>query len=190
MLKNPFMCSSYSIMTQYRPNILGSSYRILAGDIPVFYVDQKFTLRDDIRIFADENKNMELLSIKARKLALVSAVYDVYDSRSGNKVGAFKNRGWNRNFIEKWIILDMHDSEVGYINTDDALTSVISTLIPSELTVTLVGSVLNNEVFRFHPSLFCMDVDFSMDKNNLFDRRMGIAAAVLVAIVDHFGKSV
>jgi hypothetical protein len=54
-----------------------------------------FRLREDIRVYADEGKQQEVLMIKARQIIDFAAAYDVVDSASGEKVGALRRKGWS-----------------------------------------------------------------------------------------------
>ena len=58
----------------------------------VMFSEQKmFKLREDIRVYGDEQKSQEVLSIKARQIIDFSAAYDVVDTAMNQKVGISSN---------------------------------------------------------------------------------------------------
>src|SRR5688572_12120239 len=64
--------------------IFGASFQVFGPDGEVvFYSEQKaFKLKEDIRVYADEGRGEEVLSIKARSWLDFSAAYDVVDPAS------------------------------------------------------------------------------------------------------------
>ena len=73
----------------------------------VLFCEQKmFKLRDDIRVFADEQKTQEVLAIKARQIADFSAAFDVVDSTNGEKVGVLRRKGLKSILRDEWDVLD------------------------------------------------------------------------------------
>ncbi|OLP17379.1 hypothetical protein BST81_16395 [Leptolyngbya sp. 'hensonii'] len=64
-----------------------------ASGKPVFYVRQKlFKLKEDITLFADEQRQIPLYSIKADRIIDFSARYHFKD-QNGNELGSVKRRG-------------------------------------------------------------------------------------------------
>jgi len=52
-----------------------------------------FKLKEDIRLYANEDMQAELLLIQARRVLDISSEYDVTDSQTGEKVGVLKRKG-------------------------------------------------------------------------------------------------
>ena len=85
----------------------------------VLYVEQKmFRLREDIRIFSDENKTQELLLIQARNIVDFSAAYDVIEAPTGQKVGVLRRKGLKSMFRDEWEVLDAADQPIGMLFED------------------------------------------------------------------------
>ena len=83
-----------------------------AGQL-VAYVEQKaFKLKEDITVFADEQKQRPLLKIKARQVLDISATYDVTDARTGALVCAVRRKGVNSFFRYEWVVLDITDKVI------------------------------------------------------------------------------
>ena len=80
----------------------------------VLFSEQKmFRLREDIRVYADESKTQEVLTIKARQIIDFSAAYDVMDSTTGEKVGVLRRKGWASMLRDEWEVLDTNDQPRG-----------------------------------------------------------------------------
>ena len=58
------------------------------------------------------------LSIKARNVVDFSASYDVIDSKTGNKLGALRRKGWASILRDSWEVLDADDVVIGKIEED------------------------------------------------------------------------
>ncbi len=169
---------------------LGGKFRVYdPGGALVLYVEQKlFKLREDIRVYADEGKSQEVLTIKARQIVDFSAAYDVMDSLEGRKVGAMRRKGFASILRDEWEVLDVNDNVVGKLFEDSMgmalLRRFLSNLVPQNYDL-FVGSTRAAD-FRqnFNPFTYRLSIDFSMDVNRLLDRRVGIAAAILLAAIE------
>lgn len=157
------------------------------------YADMKaFKLREDIRLYADENKLQEVLTIKARSIIDFSAAYDVMDPLSGQKIGALKRKGFKSMLKDEWVIMDQMDNEVGYIKEDSMLLAVIRRVVgefvPIAIPQNFTGELRGMPVFtfkqNFNPFAHKLMLDFSPDIQNLLDKRIGIAAAILMMAVE------
>jgi uncharacterized protein YxjI len=158
----------------------------------VFYSKQKaFKLKEDIRLFSGEDMTREVLSIQARKILDFSATYDVTDSASGQKIGALKRKGLKSMLQDEWQILDVNDREIGLIREESTALAVIRRFVELAsylLPQTFLGFIGDRPVFTFkqnrNPFLGKIHLDFSADTGNVLDRRLGIAAAVLLCAIE------
>src|SRR5512146_3013741 len=89
-----------------------------AENLLLFSEQKMFRLSEDIRVYGDEDKNREILMIKARQIIDFSAAYDVIDSVSGQKVGALRRKGWKSLLRDEWEVLDVNDTVVGLLFED------------------------------------------------------------------------
>ena len=99
------------------------------GSLVLFASQKAFKLKEDIRLYSDKEKVEELLVIKARSIIDFSAAYDVEDPASGQKLGAFKRKGWSSLLRDQWIVMDASDQEVGYLKEDSAVMAALSRFI-------------------------------------------------------------
>lgn len=155
----------------------------------VLYSEQKmFKIREDIRVYSDESKAQEVLMIKARQIIDFSAAYDVVDSATGQKVGAFRRKGLASIFRDEWEILDVGDNLIGKLFEDSMgmalLRRFLSNLIPQNYDITIGTNRVADLKQNFNPFTYELNMDFSMDIGRLLDRRMGLAAGILLAAVE------
>lgn len=154
-----------------------------------FYSRQKaFKLKEDIRVYTGEDMQTEVLTILARNIIDISATYDVVDPVSGAKVGALRRKGIKSMLRDEWIILDKEDREIGLIREDSMLLAVVrrffSNLVPQKYHGYVDGILACVFNQNFNPFVMKIHLDYSMDTRNLLDRRLGIAAAILLCAIE------
>ncbi len=154
-----------------------------------FYSKQKaFKLKADIRLYTGEDMQTEVLTIKARHIIDISAAYDVIDPATNTKVGALKRKGLKSILKDEWIIMDAEDREIGFIKEDSALLALIRRFLTNLIPQTYYGELEGEKVClfkqNFNPFVMKINLDFSMDRKGLLDRRLGIAGAVLLCAIE------
>ena len=160
-----------------------------AGVLILFCEQKMFRLREDIRVFADEQKTQEVLAIKARQIIDFSAAYDVVDSISGEKVGALRRKGLKSILRDEWDVLDANDQIVGSLFEDSLALAMLrrlllGSLLPQNYDLTINNVRMADLKQRFNIFRYELDLDFSMDSARHLDRRIGLAAATLLAIIE------
>jgi len=155
----------------------------------LFYSKLKaFKLKEDIRLYAGEDMNVELLTIRARNIIDFGAAYDVVDSQSGEPVGTLRRKGFRSMLRDEWIIMNAAGQEIGTIQEDSMamalLRRFLTNLIPQSFTGIIQGVPVLNFHRHFNPFVLRMDLDFSPDVQGLLDRRLGIAAGVLLSAIE------
>jgi uncharacterized protein YxjI len=156
----------------------------------VLYVEQKmFRLREDIRVYGDEGKSQELLLVKARSIIDWDAAYDVLDGATSQKFGTLRRKGWSSMVRDEWEVLDVNDQPIGKLFEDSVGQALLrrlllGSLLPQNYDMSIGEARVADLRQRFNPFAYQMDLDFSMDTGNKLDRRIGIAAAILLAIIE------
>ena len=156
----------------------------------VMFSEQKmFKLREDIRVYSDEAKTQEVLSIKARQILDFSAAYDVVDSAMNQKVGVLRRRGLSSILRDEWEVLDANDNVIGKLFEDSIGLALLRRLLlgswlPQNYDITVGETRVADLKQRFNLLRYELDIDFRMDTTQRFDHRLGIAAAVLLAVVE------
>jgi uncharacterized protein YxjI len=170
--------------------IFGGAFHIYdeAGNVAFYSKMKAFKLKEDLRLFTGEDMQQEVLTIKARSILDFGATYDVTDSASGTRLGALRRKGLKSLLRDEWLILDAQDQEVGMIAEDSMALALVRRLLTNLVPQTFTGAVGGTPVlsFRqhFNPFIQKISLDFSMDTGRKLDRRLGIAAAVLLCAIE------
>lgn len=186
---NPFEHSTYLLRKQFF-KLFGGSFRIYdpLGNLAIFASMKAFKLKEDITLYPDESKSVELINIKARSIIDFSSAYDVFDSASGEKLGALKRRGLKSMLKDEWIIMDAMDHDIGVIREDSWVLALLRRFFTNLIPQSFHGQVGTADVFRFkqhfNPFVQKIGLDFTPDRSNTLDRRVGIAAAVLMSAIE------
>ena len=155
----------------------------------VAYVEQKaFKLKEDITVFADEAKQRPLLRIQARKVIDFSAAYDVTDVSTQQKVGALRRKGLKSLLRDEWVLLDATERPIGLLQEDSQLLATLrrflTNLIPQRYHLWLDGQEAGRIQQRFNPFVLKLDVDLRADTGRRLDRRLALAAVVLLLAIE------
>jgi len=159
------------------------------GNLVMFSEQKMFKLREDIRVYSDESKTQELLLIKARQIIDFSAAYDVIDATTQMKVGALRRKGLRSMLRDEWEVLDVNDQPVGLLLEDSVGYAMLrrlllGSLLPQNYDVLFGETRVADLKQRFNLFRYELDMDFSMDTAHRLDRRLGIAAGILLAAVE------
>ncbi len=186
---NPFEHSTYLLRKQFF-KLFGGAFRIYdpMGNLAVFASMKAFKLREDITLYPDESKSAEILSIKARNIIDFSSAYDVLDPATMQRIGTLKRRGLKSMLKDEWIIMDADENDIGVIREDSWALALVRRFLTNLVPQTFVGEIGAAEVFRFkqhfNPFVHKISLDFTPDRSNALDRRLGIAAAVLLSAIE------
>lgn len=159
------------------------------GEMVLYSRQKMFRLKEDIRVYADEGQTQELLYIQARQIIDFSAAYDVYDSIYQQKVGVLRRKGWRSLLRDEWDVLDANDQPIGRLFEDDPTRAalrrfLLGSLLPQNYDLWLGEYRAADLKQRFHLFRYALDIDFRMDTQRRLDHRLGIAAGVLMAIIE------
>jgi hypothetical protein len=177
-------------------NFLGITCRILdESEGLLAHIKLKaFKLREEIGVFADEAQTQPLLGIRARQIFDIGATYDVTDKRTGEVVGALRRKGLKSILKDEWDFLAADGTPIGRVEEDSWFLSLLRRF--------LAGFIPQNYHFYFgppkqdpsqaigevrgtwNPFLVKFTVDLSRDRERRLDRRLALAAAVLLMTVE------
>jgi uncharacterized protein YxjI len=187
-MNSAFSFNQYALKRQ--TFALAGKFRVYepGGKLVLFSEQKMFKIREDIRVYSDESKTQEVLMIKARQIMDFSAAYDVVDSATGQKVGALRRKGLASILRDEWEVLDVSDNVVGKLFEDSMGLALVrrflSNLIPQNYDITFGTNRVADLKQPFNPFAYQLNLDFSMDINKVLDRRLGIAAGILLAAVE------
>mgnify|MGYP006295065643 CR=1 FL=1 len=188
-----FQHPRYTIRTKFF-RLFGDAFHIYddQGNLALYSNMKRFRLREDIRLYSDESMEQELLRINTRSIFDFSGAYDVVDSRTEERVGTLKRAGLKSSFLQDhWSILDTEGNEVGTLEEDSMVKALLrrfieglAFLMPQRYHATLGGQTVADYRQRFNPIILKLDLDFSADPEHRLDRRLAIAAGVLLSAIE------
>ena len=160
-----------------------------AGRMVMFSEQKMFRLREDIRVYDSEDKSREVLSIKARQIMDFSAAYDVVDTELNQKVGVLRRKGLRSILRDEWEVLDPNDRVIGQLFEDSIPMALLRRLLlgswlPQNYDMTVGETRVADLRQNFNLFRYELNLDFSMDTTQRLDRRVGIAAGILLAAVE------
>jgi hypothetical protein len=171
-------------------SIIGADFDIYNedGSMAGFCHQAGFKLKESLTCYTDKTKSTPLFDIKARNILDFSATYDVSDSKTGEHVGALRRKGWKSLVVDEWLILNNKDEEIGVMKEDSMplalIRRFISTLIPQNYDCYIGEKYVADFKQNFNPFVYKLYIDFSKDTKGIFDRRLGIASAILLAAIE------
>ena len=158
----------------------------------LFYSKQKaFKLKEDIRLYTGEDMQHEVLTIKARQVIDFSAGYEVVDATLGQRVGGLRRRGLKSLLRDTWIVLDANDQEIATIQEDSTAAALVrrffdmaALILPQKYHLERNGQTLVTYQQNYNPIVKRITIDFGFDNQRQIDRRLGLAAGVLLSAIE------
>ena len=190
--KDPFDYDRYVVRRQVF-KILGAAFHVYdeAGNLVMYSKQKAFKLKEDIRLYSDESMKVELLTISARSIVDFSAAYDVVDPIAGQKVGALRRKGWSSLVRDSWEVLNSYDQPIGTVSEDSMLAALARRFIdaaafvfPQKFHMDMNGATVCTFQQNFNPFVRKLNIDFTHDRNRQLDRRLGLATAVLLQVIE------
>lgn len=169
--------------------LIGGAYKIFdASGTQVVQANQKgFKLKEDIRLLGGAGLDQEIVGIFARQIIDFSAAYDVVDLRDNTKIGAFRRKGFKSIIRDEWIVMDANDMEIGTIIEDSMALALVrrflTNLVPQNYDLLIGGTRVVDLKQNFNPFSYHLNIDFFAPPET-FDRRLGLAAGVLLAAIE------
>jgi hypothetical protein len=170
---------------------IGGKYRLFGpqGDTPLLFIEEKTVWIPPsvtTHVYADEKKKQEILTLKQSPAEGVDV--DVIDAATGQKIGAIGPAADSASEIIKdaWHILDTGTNPIAKVFEKSAARSVarelLSNALPQQLDITIGETLVGTLRQKVKPLGYELTIDFSMDAGRLLDRRLGLAAAIFVAL--------
>ena len=193
--------------------LFGQAFHVYdpAGNVVLYCKLKAFKLKEDIRLYAGEERETPLMAIKARSIIDFSAAYDVIDltagdapqftagqtleyagnAEGGRRIGALRRKGLKSIIKDEWQILGPDDAAIGRVSEDGGFKAVVRRL---HAAVSLLmpqgyfGDVGGQRVFEMkqnlNPFVRKLACDFTADPQHTLDRRLGMAAAILLMAIE------
>ena len=158
----PFGLGNYTIKRPFL-TLFGRKFHVFGPDgSQVMFVKHKIlTFKDEWNIYADESESNALIRVKARQAIGLNIVTDVFDAKSGEKVGAVRNKGLKSIVRDTWEVLDTADNVIGSFGEDS--NALLRRFIPillghwhMDVGGTSVAKI--DQVFRFFTKEFTLAI--------------------------------
>lgn len=168
--------------------LVGADFLIFDDqDRLVLFVHQMgFKLKEDIRAYTDETKQVEVMRIAARQVVDFASAYDVFDSATGQRIAVLQRMGWKSMLRDEWSVCGPNEAEIGKMVEDCMLLAVIrrfvSNLVPQNYDLLIGGERHVDFKQNFNP--FTYHLNIVLDRRDVLDPRVALAAAVLLAAIE------
>jgi hypothetical protein len=145
--------SMYDYPLKLRFKLLALAPRIIitdAKDREIMFVSQKvFKLKEDIRIYPNQQKEREIYNIQAEKILDFNTRYNFFTADKQEHIGSVKAKGWRSIWKATYMIDDPNGTQTNYITEDNPWMKIGDALF-SEIPV--VGMFTG---YVFHPAYTC-----------------------------------
>ena len=190
-MSNLYEADSYMVRQKVL-KLLGEEFHIYSDDSMqqlIGYSKQKaLKLKEDIRVYTDEQKSTELICIKARSIIDFGAGYDITDSQTGEAICSFKREGLKSLFKDSWKVMDSSGNQIGTLGEDSGILALVrrfvpfaSLLIPQEFVLsTGTGSIVFTQ--KMNPLIHKMFVTYIQSSG--LDPRIVLAATMLLIAIE------
>jgi uncharacterized protein YxjI len=164
------------------------------GKVLGFTKQKMFKLKEDIRIYTDENMTEELFQIKQEQIFDAWGKFGVYDTTTNQRLGYIRRNFLHSHFAkDTWEIFTNNDIQIGKISetsTGRALARKYlpgGGLVPEQMTLELNGQAVAtvNQEFKIIGDIWNVNCH-SVPPN--FDRRVIIATCILMANLERDRK--
>ena len=173
--------------------IFGNKFRIMdeQDNLYGFCEQKRFKIKEDIRVYDDENKNNEWLVIKQKNFIDAWGGFDIYEPKAGILLGTVRKKFWNSILRTRWELLDSEGQNIGVLE-EDSLGYAIARrtflgILPKKYILHTIGSDMPITMRqKFNP--FIKKLVVNIPPEHPFDRRYIAGLALVIAALDGRGK--
>jgi hypothetical protein len=173
--------------------VFGAKFHVYdeTGELLLFTRQKAFKLKEDLRLYADETQQQELMRISARQVIDFGATYDVIDSSTGAPIGSLRRRGLKSMVRDQWTFFDVDGGEIARLVEDSTALALLrrfvglaSLFFPQKHHVEMNGRTIGTYQQAINPFVHKIRVDFSDDAQHELDRRVALAGAILLCAIE------
>jgi uncharacterized protein YxjI len=159
-----------------RVRMVGNRYEVRValpgdeeGELAAFVQQKTFALKEDLRFFADEDKQTELFRLKAHQRFDPRARYEVTDAE-GSEIGELKKEFKRSLARSSWRVYGPNgETELLFATERSLVRSILRRLVNLAGFIPIVGDILELVPIRYHFDFFSGE-----EKAGSFERRFGI----------------
>lgn len=164
---------------------LGNKYRIYeGGELVLKSKQKKLKMKEDFRFYDEEDE--PVLKVTTDQILDVAASYTVVDERNDETVGAIK-RNWTL-LRHEWELIDSENRIIGTVKEDNVIMALgrrfVTTLIPYRYEILSQGGDHLGDIKGKFALRDRYKLDLRPDEDQEIDRRLGVAAAVLIDAIE------
>lgn len=167
--------------------VLGSEFFIYDHNQTfLFLAFRPIKLRDEITIYADEAKTIPAIVIKARQTVITDFMgsYEVFDATQGERLAVFQRKALSSMVRDEWVIMNGNEMPVASMMEDSItmalMRRLLSNLIPQNYDILVNGQQVVDLRQNFNPFSYHLNIEMK----GMFDARVAVAAAVLLASIE------
>ena len=173
--------------------LFGAAFHVFGpgGEVLLYSKQKAFKLREDIRLYSGEDMRHEILAIRTASIIDFSAAYDVVDSASGAKLGTLRRKCWTSLVQDEWQMLDPYGRVIGTVKEDSTWLAIVRRLVdwasfiaPQAFHCDINGIPVCTYQQNRNPFVRKLEVNFTPNTGSLLDRRVGLAAGILLAAIE------
>jgi len=186
---HPAFRGNYYVFRRKVFKLFGGAFHVYDenGQVVLYSRQKAFKLKEDFRIYADEDQNEELLAIKTPQILDLGATYYVEDRTTGQTIGAIRRKALKSIVKDEWTFLSSEGREIGILTETSigaALLSRFINLIPQSYVVnTIDGRTVAQIRQYFNPFVLKYAMTIT-DPQSSFDRRLLICAGIMLAGIE------
>lgn len=172
--------------------LLGAGFHVYdaSGRVVGYCRQRAFKLKEDLRIYTDESRSTELLSIGARSVIDFGATYDVR-LPGGDVIGSFRRKGLKSLVRDEWLVLDEAGREVAVLREDSGTLALLrrvldlaALFLPQRFTLVGAGGApLATYRQHFNPFVYRLGVAIHAE-DEIVDDLMVLAFGCLIAVIE------
>ena len=173
--------------------IFGNKFHIMDenGQLYGFCEQKRFRIKEDIRLYDNDNKNNEWLVIKQRNLVDAWGGFDIFDPKAGILLGTVRRKFWKSILRTKWQVLDPDGNDIGML-LEDSMAQAIARrvflgILPKKYKLHTMGN--NNPITmrqKFNPIIRKLIVNIPPENN--FNRKFIAGLAIVISALDGRGQ--
>lgn len=173
--------------------LTGNSFHVYAGDgsLAAFCRQKAFRLKEDIRVYSDEDRQNELLTLRARSIIDFGATYDI-SLPTGERVGSIRRKGMKSTFVrDEWRVFDEQDREIARLREGGGWALArrwidwIALLVPQRYELRTIEGDRLVATFRqrFNALVFTLGIEVH-EEHEILDDLFVLAIACLLGAIE------
>ncbi|MDQ7014654.1 MAG: hypothetical protein Q9O74_12290 [Planctomycetota bacterium] len=172
--------------------ILGAAFHVYdeSGNVVAYCQQKAFKLREDIRLYTDETKTEELLTMKAQSIIDFGVTFAI-TLPSGETIGSLRRKGMKSMFRDSWLLYSPDGTEIATMQEDSGALAILrrlheafAILSPQKFQITKADGT-HVATLRTHFNLFVYRLGVTVHvEDDEVDELMVLAAACLIAAIE------